>query len=342
MALFPSVPCARLLTLAGSTGAHAFHSHLRARGLELGPKLVVQTERRDPDGSLYGVWRAHVRAWNASAASCAHLLVFEDDAAFDPDDEAVRAGAARAERLLASSAPYDLLLLGWVGHGAGHAPFASPLRGVPCVYAVRRLWRAQHAYVISRRAMLRLRELPPDRMQTPSQGIDGYLAEAMASELAVLVVRPMFVFQSYHESSNPWWPGEGGKAVQQAILRLMASPSFMHAWEEGETSPFMDRQRCNDSFASEAAGRASHGKAAAAAAISAAWRLWRAHAMRGNASRSEPSAWWSNRSWKRLAALAHACSAGNKMWVCAVLHRVWRARGQNRSVTAHLKGKYVE
>eukprot|EP00966_Prymnesium_polylepis_P115665 2674035-Prymnesium_polylepis.1 len=64
--------------------------------------------------------------------------------------------------------------------------------------------------------------------------------------LRVVVVRPMVAFQSYHESSNAWWPeaGASGKAAQQAVLHVLSSPDLMHAWEDGPLSPFEGQQQC--------------------------------------------------------------------------------------------------
>ena len=250
-ALFASVPCARVITLEGSSALRSFTRRLRSRALSLSPTLTVQTERRDPEGGLAGVWRAHVRAWNASHAACSHLLVFEDDVFLDPDDEALRLGVARADALVRSGKNFDFLLLGWVVQlgptGLPPPPFASPLGGLGCTYSVQKHWRQFHAYIVSRRAMHRLRKLPYEASAgAANRGIDVHLAERM-ERLRVAVVRPMVAFQSYHESSNAWWPeaGASGKAAQQAVLHVLSSPDLMHTWEDGPLSPFEGQQQCS-------------------------------------------------------------------------------------------------
>ena len=256
-ALFPSVPCARVITLAGSPSLQTFMHRLEARlqGRELGPSLTVQTEQRDAEGGLAGVWRAHTRAWNASYGRCSHLLLFEDDVFLDPDDQTLRLGAARVDAFIQSGKPYDFLLLGWVAqvgaHGLPPPPFATPVNGLRCTYTVQRHWRQFHAYVISQRGMRRLHRLPYSASATSAnRGIDVYLAEQM-ERLRVVVTRPMVAFQSYHESSNAWWPqaGTGGKAAQQAVLGVLSNPGLMHAWEDSALSPFVGQQQCAASAA---------------------------------------------------------------------------------------------
>ena len=77
--MFPNVDCARLITLSGSPHFRTFAQRFYAFR-PLGPELMIQMEQRDRDGSLAGVWRAHVRAWRAGFhANCSHMLVLEDD-----------------------------------------------------------------------------------------------------------------------------------------------------------------------------------------------------------------------------------------------------------------------
>lgn len=244
--MLPQVDCARVLTLAGQEhNLQDLYRRMRKLSWRFRAELVVQTAQRDKEGGLAGVWRAHVRAWRAGyAAGCSHMLVLEDDVSFDKHEISF-AGLRHAANFLHNGEPYDLLLLGWCSPPELPSRFAMPIRSSACTYTVSRRWRQMHAYVISAAAMHHWRHLKWSvSSHTKHRGLDAYLAEHLANSSRVVVTRPMLAFQSYHNSSNAWWPGADGYAAQQFLLGVLSSPEIMHAWEEGPFTPFVEKQQC--------------------------------------------------------------------------------------------------
>eukprot|EP00930_Biecheleria_cincta_P046889 TRINITY_DN32417_c0_g1_i1.p1 TRINITY_DN32417_c0_g1~~TRINITY_DN32417_c0_g1_i1.p1 ORF type:complete len:318 (-),score=31.78 TRINITY_DN32417_c0_g1_i1:144-959(-) len=192
----PSVDCVRVIALEGSSMRHPMEDQLKEFGLW--NRTFWQTEKQDPDGSVAGCWRAHVKAWAASS-NCSNLLVLEEDAFFDVSTESYSRfpgpGPTYAEMFLQSAAAYDLLLLGWVpGY---RMPSVERLPGSSCVFRLSGDWKQTHAYIISKQARQRLSNL---NLEFNGLDIDTYLS-SLSNSMTHLAVKPSFAFQSVHNSS---------------------------------------------------------------------------------------------------------------------------------------------
>ena len=114
--LLPSVDCVRVITNYNATDVR-FQAFIdEARRVGLWDRTTVQQEALDPEGGRVGCFRAHVNAWRAGVAdNCEHLLVVEDDVAFD--ESQLFRWNRRAEDFLRSRTPYDMIFpgfdLGW-------------------------------------------------------------------------------------------------------------------------------------------------------------------------------------------------------------------------------------
>jgi len=192
----PTVKCVQVLALANSSSLPGLKEQLKAMKLEGRAQYLVQ--QPDPAGKASGCFSGHVQIWNeALARGCEEALVLEEDARFE--GPVLKQAMASVDAFLNSGTAYDMYFLGWNADffTGGHLPKKnltklSEVPGAECSYKVQ-FWFETHAYIISKAAMQRMRNLT--YTGTP---IDNYLSIDL--DVDSYVVRPKVAFQTLHTS----------------------------------------------------------------------------------------------------------------------------------------------
>lgn len=210
--LLPSVDCMRVLTNDPTTPIFdRFKEEMSRAGLW--ERIKVQHDALDPEGGRVGCMRAHINAWKASADSCKHLLIFEDDAKLD--HKLLPTWNTHAETFLASQTPYDMLFMGFdLGWGptieastdaSNHnmTTWTAPVPNYNCTYTLHN-WRSTHAYIISNDAMRAWRNMTTS---VGDQPIDFILPGEYDTH-RFFTVRPKVAFQRFHRSNVGWAGGQ--------------------------------------------------------------------------------------------------------------------------------------